>query len=327
MTYDSSISTEVSLSKILDQMILDNTPIDIIVQFLESHDNCVEDIFSNSVFAYGLFDVATSYSFPDERLEKYICFLPPISMFFVLTSCVDLALELDLPEHRKKYAHMLGRNLDARKYLLIYDGFIKDREGISDGIDFITNLENIITKHQDGLYDLDYFLKHSHFLESALSYNVFVNLSPTSQWVLIKNVIMTIDDDNKKCLGSRFRENRVEILTWLLMVLMKQLLCSGHVDLFKYIQDMLSKQAKADIKVLLFNSLPETIRNGIFPGGLGFEEIVFEMNMVDSTFDTLNLFLYVCLYGGKLRKAMIENLDLLEFFNLPFDYVKCMSYV
>ena len=111
------------------------------------------------------------------------------------------------------------------------------------------------------------------------------------------------------------------------MVLMKQLLCSGHVDLFKYIQDMLSKQAKYDIKVLLFNSLPETIRNGIFPGGLGFEEIVFEMNMVDSTFDTLNLFLYVCLYGGKLRKAMIENPDLLEFFNLPFDYVKCMSYV
>ena len=160
-----------------------------------------------------------------------------------------------------------------------------------------------------------------------MSYNVFVNLSPTSQWVLIKNVIMTIDDDNKKCLGSRVRENRVEILTWLLMVLMKQLLCSGHVDLFKYIQDMLSKQAKYYIKVLLFNSLPETIRNGIFPGGLGFEEIVFEMNMVDSTFDTLNLFLYVCLYGGKLRKTMIENPDLLEFFNLPFDYVKCMSYV
>ena len=33
MTYDSSISTEVSLSKILDQMILDNTPIDIMCGF------------------------------------------------------------------------------------------------------------------------------------------------------------------------------------------------------------------------------------------------------------------------------------------------------
>ena len=95
MTYDSSISTEVSLSKILDQMILDDTPIDIIVQFLESHESCVKDIFANSVFVYDLYDVATSCSFPDKRLEKYICCLPPILMFFVLTSCVELALELE----------------------------------------------------------------------------------------------------------------------------------------------------------------------------------------------------------------------------------------
>ena len=313
MTYDSSISTEVSLSKILDKMILDDTPIDIIVQFLESHESCVKDIFANSVFVYDLYDVATSCSFPDKRLEKYICCLPPILMFFVLTSCVELALELDLPDTRKKYAYIMKNNPSAKSWLSLYTGLVDDRKFISAGIDFIKYLEVIIIKSQKGFWILDDFIKKSHFLASAMLYRTFLNLSSTSQWVLINNVIREIT-------GIKIHIDRKEVLTYLLVLLMKQLLWSGHVDMFEYIKDMLSIQAKDCIRTFLFNSLPSTIRDGIALEGLEFEEIVFEMNMVDSTFDTLDLFLYAYICNSRMRESMMENKDLLEFFDLPFSY-------
>lgn len=143
MTYDSNISREVSLSKVLDEMIIDGTSIEIIVQFLKSHESCVKDIFSNSVFAYDLYDVNVSGSFPHHELEKYICCLHPISLFFVLTSCVDLALELELPSVRKKYAHIMSQCQDCKGYLLSYSGLQMDREALASGVDFIGYLDRI----------------------------------------------------------------------------------------------------------------------------------------------------------------------------------------
>ena len=51
-----------------------------------------------------------------------------------------------------------------------------------------------------------------------------------------------------------------------------------------------------------------------------FEELVFEMNMMETQFDVLDLFIYIYLFDSGFFKGMKENPGLLEFFNLPFDW-------
>ena len=57
MNYDSTISKDVSLSRVLDEMIVDGSDFDIIVQFLKSHESSIKDIYAHSVFVYDLYDL------------------------------------------------------------------------------------------------------------------------------------------------------------------------------------------------------------------------------------------------------------------------------
>ena len=63
--------------------------------------------------------------------------------------------------------------------------------------------------------------------------------------------------------------------------------------------------------------IPEKFR---YEDGTGFEETVFDMNMVETQFDVLDLFIYIYNYGTKKFRGMLEYPDLLEFFNLPFEW-------
>lgn len=157
-------------------------------------------------------------------------------------------------------------------------------------------------------------------IASALSAKVFVQLQPQTQWILVKKIIEFISELRSRLIGPK-REIALKVLTHCLVSLMKQLLCSGYVNEFKYVKDMIGGLAKDDLGLGMFllDRIPLTLRNAIALDRSEFEEIVFEMNMVDNTFDTLDLFLYAYLCDGRMSSSMRKNSDLLEFFNLPFD--------
>ena len=76
MNYDPSISTEVSLSKILDEMILDGTDLPIVVSFLEGHDSQIGEIYKHSAYVYDLYDLAAHPYRINDFLAKHIVDLP-----------------------------------------------------------------------------------------------------------------------------------------------------------------------------------------------------------------------------------------------------------
>ena len=49
MNYDFSLSENVSLSRILDQLINDNEPPEVIINFLKMHDNDFKDIIAKKL--------------------------------------------------------------------------------------------------------------------------------------------------------------------------------------------------------------------------------------------------------------------------------------
>ena len=83
MQFDGEISTEVSLSRILDEMLIDGTSREIVLKFLSQHESDIPDIFRDSAFAYDLYD----YSINDELdplLLKHMEHLRPIDCFFAM---------------------------------------------------------------------------------------------------------------------------------------------------------------------------------------------------------------------------------------------------
>ena len=72
MNYDVSISTEVSLSKVLDEMILGGTDMEIVLTFLKSHESQIADIYKHSAFVYDLYDLGAHPYRVNDFLVKYI---------------------------------------------------------------------------------------------------------------------------------------------------------------------------------------------------------------------------------------------------------------
>ena len=108
--------------------------------------------------------------------------------------------------------------------------------------------------------------------------------------------------------------------------LLKQLLVMNETDTFNWVANVLgiTKQTNAHVFESLWGDSFERI-----PAALGerfgkelnsFEEVVFEMNMMETQFDVLDLFLYIYIFDGALFKGMRNATELLEFFNLPFKW-------
>lgn len=318
MTYDSNISTDVSLSKVLDQMICDGTSHEIIVQFLKSHENCIKDIFANSSFVYDLYDITSLGYFPKKDIEEYICYLPTIPKFFVLTSYIDFALATDLYDQKKKYAHMLSSDGEAKKYLSPYCGLDSDRQFIGPDFNLIEYLDRIATSDR---YELDNFLEESHLVASAFSLKVFSNLSPVTQYLLIKKVAELLDESKDVFISNKTLQKQ-DVLAYCIVSLIKQSLFYGDIELFRHIRDIVFSISQ---KIMIMSDficsrIPEQLIREIRSGRKGFVESVFDMNMIDTQFDTLDLFLYICFCNRDMWNSMLDNMDLLEFFNLPFDY-------
>ena len=109
----------------------------------------------------------------------------------------------------------------------------------------------------------------------------------------------------------------------LVVILLKQLACMNDIDEFNWVVNVLgffkNPSSQALFGEIIRPNLPENIRELIYADA-DFSEVVFDMNLVETQFDVLDLFLYIYISNNNLRKQMMGAIDLVDFFNLGFDW-------
>ena len=80
MTYDFDISSEVSLSRILDAFIIDDEKPELIVEFLQQHEDNIEDILQYSLYCNRLFQLDFFLKCSSSDQEYIIRLLKQIDM-------------------------------------------------------------------------------------------------------------------------------------------------------------------------------------------------------------------------------------------------------
>ena len=318
MNYDHSISSEVSLSKVLDEMILDGTDFNVVVAFLESHESQIEDIYQHSAFVYDLYDLAAHPYRVNAFLTRHVDALPASDMCFASASLANFLVAEDIyPELMKELRELLHGNANVIRFRADgYKGRFREDEMVaSNDIDFNKFVEAIAIDKRDAKT----FLQESYLARSMLMATNFLNFSARAQFIILSSI-----DDILRYGGGRHSAERH--IAHAFNTLLKQLLVAGDTQMFNWIVNVLDlgKTTKRLIIESLWSDQFERI-----PASLGerfgkelntFEEIVFEMNMMETQFDVLDLFLYIYLFDSKFFKGMRENTELLEFFNLPFDW-------
>lgn len=319
MNYDHSISSEVSLSKVLDEMIMDGTDFKVIMAFLESHESQIEDIYKHSAFVYDLYDLAAHPYRVNAFLARHVESLHPLDMCFAAESLAHFLVSEDIyPEVMKELREMLHGNADLIRFRANgYKGrFIEDAKVASGDIDFNKLVDAISADKRD----VKMFLQESYLARSMLMAGNFLRFSTRAQYVILSSI-----GDIFGAIGWSARSPILH-LAHAVNTLLKQLLVSGETDTFNWVVNVLRLNNPTNTRTLeklwsdQFERIPSVLSERFHKDLRTFEEIVFEMNMMETQFDVLDLFLYIYLFDTKLLIGMIENTELLEFFNLPFDW-------
>ena len=317
MNYDTSISTEVSLSKVLDEMILDGTDLEVIVSFLESHESQIEDIYRHSAFVYDLYDLAAHPYRVNDFLTRHIEALPPSDMCFAGDSLANFLVAEDIyPEVMRELRKQLRGNADLLRFRS--DGYkgrlIDDQKVASGDVDFIRLVEAISVDNRD----IKTFLQESYLARSMLMATNFLDFSTRAQFLILKSV-----GDIIRYGGGRIYAGKHIIHA--LNTLLKQLLVAGETATFNWVVNVLEIHPSngAIIERMWsdqFERIPRLLGERFGRELNTFEEVVFEMNMMETQFDVLDLFIYIYLFDSHFFKGMKANTELLEFFNLPFHW-------
>ena len=318
MNYDTSISTEVSLSKVLDEMILDGTDLEIIVTFLESHESQIEDIYRHSAFVYDLYDLAAHPYRVNDFLAKHIYALPKADMCFAAESLANFLCQEDYrPDIMRILRVMLHGNADVIRFRSAgYKGRLADDAGVAAGdVDFIRLVEAITSDKRD----VKLFLQESYLARSMLMAENFLNFSTKAQFMILSALCDTLNPRYQR--GVSWMP-----LTHATNTLLKQLLVMNETDTFNWVANVLgiTKQTNSHVLESLwgdsFERIPPALGERFGKELNSFEEVVFEMNMMETQFDVLDLFLYIYIFDSALFKGMRNATELLEFFNLPFKW-------
>lgn len=335
MNYDSTISTDVSMSRVLDEMIVDGSDFDLIVQFLKSHESNIKDIYANSALVYDLYDIGRHpYRAVEPFLVKHIDDLRDTDFLFAVSS---LAAFSTANENKDLFLELKDRfhgNTAAAKLIRSGWGGIYGEDKVytceTSLVDWLNKME--------GTHDATRFIAHSLLSLSAFQAFTFLNLNPVTQYTILKGLLEVFSESILR--GSRSRDpiltNSIygDILTGLL----RQLLVLNHMEMFNWVLDVLefnrehylaSSHLQEAVKLSFHDLIPisifDKVRVSRFLDSddkdrMSFEEIVFEMNLMGTTFEPYNLFLAIYLGNNYLLKGMKENKELLEFFSLPFDW-------
>ena len=285
MNYDSEISLNVNLSRVLDELILDGTDIDTIVQFLKSHEKDIPDIYRGSAMVYDLYDFGAHPYRMDLFLVEHINDLRTVDFCFAVNSLATFlhatgANSYVLGEIKKKYHGVVELvKFDRAGWRGMYgeDRFFNGEK----------NLVEWLNKTSDSR-DFGSLISHSYLALSAFQASTFLQLKPASQFSLLKSWVVDVLEFKERY-GS-------------------------------------STMILAAIRDVISSLIPKSLNDMVSGPGyddknrVSYEEVVFEMNLLDNGFEQTNLFLYIYLDGDYLLQGMKENKDLMEFFNLPFDW-------
>ena len=318
MNYDSAISDNVNLSRVLDELVMDGTDFQTIVQFLKTHERDIPDIYKHSAFVYDLYDIAAHPGRLDVFLIRHVEDLPNSAPRFYAASSIaehcmstgthDEITALLKEEFRSnKFLYM---EMDRRKRARV----LKEDELAFGSLGLVEYLNSMT----DGR-DFSLFISNSYFAMAAFQAATFMRLNPDVQFVMIRELANELNSLQ----SWKIRESGGEYAA-IMMTLLKQLVVLGHVDMFNWVVNVIGRTSALYTTTYRFldNVPPSLVEKMLRPvdGDITFEEVVFEMNLVETQFDSTDLFLFIYLDKGNLFKGMKENKELLEFFNLTFDW-------
>ena len=318
MNYDHSISTEVSLSKVLDEMLMDGTDFKLVVAFLKSHESQIDDIYKHSAFVYDLYDLAAHPYRVNDFLARHVESLHPSDMCFAAESLANFLASEDIyPEVMKELRNNLRGNANLIHFRSRgYKGrFIEDEKVAAGDLDFNKLVEAITMDKRDA----SRFLQESYLARSMLMATNFLGFSTRAQFIILSAVADILGSSLSNLRSKWYLANGVNTL-------LKQLLMIGDTDTFNWVVNVLKLDKSGHCQILdslwdnQFERIPSMLGERFGRDLHSFEEVVFEMNMMETQFDVLDLFIYIYLFDGHFRKGMRENTELLEFFNLPFDW-------
>lgn len=326
MNFDSSISTEVSLSKILDESIMDGTDSEVVQTFLKSHEQSIREIYKQSAFAYDLYDLGVHVYKDSPFLLNHIPDLHAVDKCFAASILASNLIELGNHEKLMVLRNLMRGDEDIMTFIRSgWQGHVVDREILSGNIDLVEHLESIVSSQRD----MRSFLSTSHFSRTVFMASTFLNLTSGCQFAVLKGLMTAIDD-----LHGKHWNAATKVYAHFVCSLFKQLLLLNEISLFNWVNkvlgisenlshfiEMVLEEFRRNIPASLCHMMP---RENMFfhpvKESASFEEIVFEMNLLLSEFEPCDLFLYIYFGGTNLFKGMKDNSELLEFFSLPFDW-------
>ena len=335
MNYDNSISDQVKLSRVLDELILDGSELETIVQFLRQHEKDIHDIYKHSAMAYDLYDLGRHPYRVDSFLVKHIEDLRPTEFLFAVNSLATFSIATDdcksLIRELKDRFH--GRSGVAK---FIRSGW----EGVYGEDKFYTCETNLVDWLNKTVSEQDAtkFISRSFLAISAFQASTFLNLNPAAQFILLKG-FQEAFSESRALRGSRTSDPILTCSVYgdILGGLLRQLLALNQTEIFNWVLDVLefnggyysSTILQEAVKSSLYKLIPESLSDKVRVSGyletrkedrISFEELVFDMNLLETTFEPYDLFLVIYLGKDYLLKGMKENKELLEFFSLPFDW-------
>ena len=314
MNYDTSISCEISLSRVLDELIMDCSDISIVMTFLEQHESQLDEMFEHSAFAFDLFDASSRNSLEIERLSRYFKHLPMVDRYF---ACSMFANFLVLRGEPRWMVSRIGKDAELDPCIVrdryAWPGHRDDDMILRGDVDLVSHVNSMSPE------DFKRFSENTIFYRSLFSARKFLRLSMEKQFLLLRGIAV----DSHSSSSSSVKLN---VKASVAVSLLKQLLMLGDIECFNWIMRILYDSYSMCVKIgwYVLSKIPESLTREI-ENGSSFEEVVFEMNLVESQFEPIDLFLYALVSGNGLYKGMVENKELLEFFRLPFDWNKIIG--
>lgn len=323
--YDPSISTKVNLSRVLDELLMDGTEYSVVKSFLDSHKDQIQNIFTHSAFAYNMFSMtchptALDDGFLIQNLDK----LPIVDRYFAVLEMINVGINEGRGRGFTKMLVDASRLKDDSP-----DGPISSDQWNGSRYDHvIANYDVSVVDFLNGLSDerdVSHFIHESVFVRSVFLARNFLALKTSTQFVVLKSISRFIDYLYRRTgsYGSVLRSKQLSFVSHMVVSLLKQLLLLENEGMFNWVVKVLEDVGFFNgfhSTFHLRNLVPLSILDAIDDSNVTFPEIVFQMNMMETQFDTMDLFLFIYLAHEKTMSEMAQNADLVEFFNLPFDW-------
>ena len=202
MNYDFSLSENVSLSRILDQLINDNESPEVIINFLKMHDNDFKDIIAKSFCWKRIFQLDFIFECNDACIDyivsKLTCISANVAMYLVWQACKKETelLKYVKDKFRTYTLHLNGYDMNfSSPYSSIngkmvwnhYDAAFFDACNKKCLIDAMCRMPN------DKLCDYCNNLVYSLFKYRFLQYDVFSCLSDIQKFIVLRSICKVTD--------------------------------------------------------------------------------------------------------------------------------------